>query len=164
MTERVTIRPAQQRDVAAIATMVNEYAAQNVMLPRTPESIALAIDDFLVAVTDRDRVIGCGSLKEYSPSLAEIAALAVTKEAQGRGVGRAVVERLEKLALSRGIESVFALTLTPPFFESLGYAVVDRSLYPEKIRRDCVGCPRRFGCGEVTVGRTLRPAALEVAA
>jgi amino-acid N-acetyltransferase len=79
-------------------------------------------------------------------------------------VGRAVVERLEKLALSRGIESVFALTLTPPFFESLGYAVVDRSLYPEKIRRDCVGCPRRFGCGEVTVGRTLRPAVLEVAA
>ena len=162
--QRVTIRPAQQRDIAAIASLVNDYAAQNVMLPRTPESISLTLDDFLVAVTDRDRVIGCGSLKEYSPSLAEIASLAVAPEAQGHGLGHAVVERLEELALSRGIEALFALTLTPRFFESLGYAVVDRSLYPEKIRRDCISCPRRFGCGEVCVGRTLRPAALEVAA
>jgi N-acetylglutamate synthase-like GNAT family acetyltransferase len=125
------------------------------MLPRTPESVLLALDDFVVAVDAWDRVVACGALKEYSPSLAEVSSLAVASEAHGRGLGRRIVAHLERLARVRGIGELFALTLTPEFFGAVGYEAVDRARYPEKIRRDCVGCARRSACREVCVARAL---------
>src|SRR5204863_4446748 len=113
------------------------------------------------------RIIACGALKEHSPSLGEVAAIAVASSAQGTGLGRAIVEAVEQLALKRGIPEVFALTLEPRFFEAMGYARVDRARYPEKIRRDCIGCARRFACNETCFAKPLREEreeALEVAA
>jgi N-acetylglutamate synthase-like GNAT family acetyltransferase len=59
---------------------------------------------------------------------------------------------------------VFALTLQPDFFEAIGYERVDRARYPEKIRRDCLGCARRFACNEICFARNLRVQALAAAA
>ena len=73
------------------------------MLRRTPEMVALAIDDYVVAVDRRGRILACGALKEYSPSVAEVAAIAVSREAQGNGLGRAIVRAVEALAIKRGI-------------------------------------------------------------
>ncbi len=164
MTDQLVLRGACTRDVAGIADLIAGFAAEGVMLPRTVESIALALDDFVVATDERGRVLACGALKEYSPLLAEVASLAVAQAAHGRGLGRAIVARLETLARMRGIHEVFALTLTPGFFEAVGYAVVARERYPEKMRRDCAHCPRRFTCGEICVGRSLGSQALEAAA
>jgi N-acetylglutamate synthase-like GNAT family acetyltransferase len=60
------------------------------------------------------------------------------------------------LALKRGIRHVFALTLQPAFFEAIGYQRVDRARYPEKIRRDCLSCARRFACDEICFAKELR--------
>ena len=160
MTDQLRFRAALPRDVAGIVALVNGFAAERVMLPRTPESVALALDDFIVAVDAHGDVMACGALKEYSPSLAEVASLAVSRRVHAQGLGRAMVERLEALARRRGIAELFALTLTPRFFERAGYAVADRALYPEKVRRDCASCSRRFGCAEVCVRRLLDAAAL----
>ena len=153
-------RAALPRDIPGIVELVNGFAAERVMLPRTPESVALALDDFIVAVDGRGAVIACGALKEYSPSLAEVASLAVSRRVHARWLGRGIMERLELLARRRGIAELFALTLTPGFFERAGYVPVERALYPEKIKRDCVSCARRFGCAEVCVRRLLDAAAL----
>lgn len=159
------LRAARAGDIAGIASLIDEYARERVMLPRSAESIALALDDFVVAVDGRERVLACGALKEYSPSLAEVASLAVSRAAHGGGLGRAVVDALESLARARGITELFALTLTPRFFEAVGYAVSDRARYPEKVRRDCAGCARRAACAEVCVRRELAAhAALAAAA
>jgi N-acetylglutamate synthase-like GNAT family acetyltransferase len=104
----------------------------------------------------RGRVRACGALKEYSPSLAELASLAVARDAHGSGIGRRIVAELEALARMRGIEELFALTMTAGFFESAGFVITERARYPEKIRRDCTSCARRFGCAEVCVARVLR--------
>ncbi|MEP7087790.1 MAG: GNAT family N-acetyltransferase [Gemmatimonadota bacterium] len=164
MREQISLRMAQPGDVDAIVGLVNGYASDSVMLPITNERVALALDDFVVAVDGRDRVRACGALKEYSPSLAEVASLAVARDAHGGGLGRRVVAELEGLARMRGIDELFALTLTAGFFESVGYAVSERARYPEKIRRDCVSCARRFGCNEICVARLLRADTLEYAA
>jgi N-acetylglutamate synthase-like GNAT family acetyltransferase len=142
------LRPARPAEADAIAQLNNYFADQHLMLRRTPAMITLAIDDYLVAVDDHERVLGCGALKEYSPSVAEVAAIAVSPHAQGQGLGRRIVTAVENLARKRGIPEVFALTLEPQFFEALGYQRVDRARYPEKIRRDCIGCARRFACNE----------------
>ncbi len=134
-------RPARVSDAAAIAELVNGFAAEGLMLPRTVEMIALAIDDYVVITNDRGRLRACGALREYSPSVAEVAAIAVARDAQGLGLGREVVRAVEALAIRRGIGEVFALTLAPGLFEALGYGVVDRAAYPEKMRRDCARCP-----------------------
>lgn len=160
----LNVRRARPLDVQGIASMVNEFAAEGVMLPRTADSIALAIDDYVVVPDERGRILACGALREYSPSVAEVSAIAVAREAHGHGLGRAVVEAVERLARRRGIEEVFALTLTPPFFEALGYEIVDKATYPEKVCRDCLACARRFGCAEVCLRRRLSAPALERAA
>jgi amino-acid N-acetyltransferase len=159
VTDIAIIRKAVPADVGQIAMLINGFAEDRVMLPRTPESIALTIDDFVVAVGARGRVLACGALKEYSPSLAEVASVAVAREAHGRGLGRAVVTELEALARVRGVPELFALTLTPRFFEASGYEVTDRRRYPEKIRRDCLSCSRRSACAEVCVSRLVEECA-----
>jgi N-acetylglutamate synthase-like GNAT family acetyltransferase len=164
MRELVGHRMALPIDIDAIVALVNGYASDSVMLPITSERVTLALDDFVVAVDARGRVRACGALKEYSPSLAEVASLAVARDAHGGGLGRKVVAELESLARMRGIDELFALTMTAGFFESVGYVVTERARYPEKIKRDCVSCPRRFGCNEVCVSRMLRADTLEHAA
>lgn len=62
-----------------------------------------------------------------------------------------------------GVFGANGLTLTAGFFESAGYVVTERARYPEKIRRDCALCPRRFGCDEVCDSRMLRADTLEYA-
>lgn len=154
--QRLHIRPARSAEADAIARLNNFFADQHLMLRRTPEMIALAIDDYLVAVDERGRIMACGCLKSYSPSVAEVAAIAVSPDAQGLGLGRRIVAAVEGLARKRGIPEVFALTLEPQFFEALGYLRVDRARYPEKIRRDCIGCARRFACNETCFAKPLR--------
>ncbi|MGA9836915.1 MAG: GNAT family N-acetyltransferase [Gemmatimonadaceae bacterium] len=164
MTPDVHIRPAVPQDVDAIVRLNNRFADEMLMLRRTPDMVALAIDDFVVAVNGSGIIVGCGALKEYSPSVAEVAAIAVAREAHGQGVGRRIVEAVERLAVKRDIYDVFALTLQPQFFTSCGYGQVDRARYPEKIRRDCLGCARRFACDEYCFAKNLRVEALHIAA
>ena len=149
------IRPAKFVEAEAIAQLNNHFADQHLMLRRTPQMIAHAIDDYVAAVDRHGRILACGALKEYSPSVAEVAAIAVSDHAQGLGLGRQIVAQVEDLARKRGIPEVFALTLEPRFFEALGYARVDRARYPEKIRRDCIGCARRFACNETCFAKSL---------
>jgi N-acetylglutamate synthase-like GNAT family acetyltransferase len=149
------VRRARPADAAAISRLNDTFANEGQMLKRTPEMIALAIDDYLVVQNTAGVLLACGALKEYSPSVAEVAAIAVSKEAHGRGLGRAIVGAVEALARKRGIHDVFALTLQPEFFAAIGYERVDRARYPEKIRRDCLGCARRFACNEICFARNL---------
>jgi len=152
---RITVRAARAGDIESIVSLINGYAAKAIMLFRTPESVRSTLHDFVVAVDHTDTVVACGALKEYSPSLAEVASVAVAEDAHGRGLGTRIVEEVERLARKRGIDELFALTLSPKFFESAGYAVTDRARYPEKIRRDCLRCPRRIRCNEYCVARMI---------
>jgi N-acetylglutamate synthase-like GNAT family acetyltransferase len=155
MTSDLLVRRARSQDAAAISRLNNTFANEGQMLRRTPEMISLAIDDYVVVQNSHGELLACGALKEYSPSVAEVAAIAVAKEAHGRGLGRAIVEAVESLARKRGIYDVFALTLQPEFFAAIGYQRVDRARYPEKIRRDCLGCARRFACNEICFAKSL---------
>ena len=150
------IRRARISDADAISALNNRFADQALMLRRTPEMVAMAIDDYLVAVDERGQILACGALKEYSPSVAEVSAIAVAPDAQGLGLGRRIVTAVEELAAKRGVPEVFALTLQPAFFEAIGYTRVDRARYPEKIRRDCLSCARRFACNEICYARRLQ--------
>lgn len=156
MTVDVVIRRARPNDAEAISRLVCTFAAEHLMLRRTPEMVSLAIDDYVVGENAGGDIVACGALKEYSPSVAEIAAIAVSRDVHGCGVGKAIVSAVEALAVKRDIFDVFALTLQPAFFTAVGYHRVDRARYPEKIRRDCLACARRFACNEICFAKNLR--------
>ena len=156
MTADIVIRRARAEDAEAVSRLIAVFADEALMLRRTPEMVELAIDDYVVGVTRRGDIVACGALKEYSPSVAEVAAIAVSRDVHGCGVGRAIVDAVEALALKRGVYDVFALTLQPAFFSAIGYQRVDRARYPEKIRRDCLSCARRFACNEICFAKNLR--------
>jgi N-acetylglutamate synthase-like GNAT family acetyltransferase len=155
MAPDVFVRRARPQDALAISRLNNSFANEGLMLLRTPEMISLAIDDYVVVQGTSGELLACGALKEYSPSVAEIAAIAVSRDARGQGLGRAIVHAVEDLARMRDIYDVFALTLQPEFFAAIGYQRVDRARYPEKIRRDCLSCVRRFACNEICFARNL---------
>ncbi len=104
------------------------------MLPRTPEQIALNVDNYVVAVK-RGRVVACAALEEYSPSLAEVSSVAVARSEQGSGLGTQVVLGVERLARARDVDEIFALSLTDRFFLALDYQPTAISRYPEKLSR-----------------------------
>jgi N-acetylglutamate synthase-like GNAT family acetyltransferase len=164
MAPDLVVRRARPADAAAISRLNNTFANEGQMLKRSPEVIALAIDDYVVVQNSAGDLLACGALKEYSPSVAEVAAIAVSPDAHGKGLGRAIVRAVEALARKRGIFDVFALTLQPEFFAAVGYERVDRARYPEKIRRDCLGCTRRFACNEICFAKNLLAEAVPRAA
>ena len=111
----------------------------------------------MLAFDDIGRVVGCAGLRVYSPDLAELCALAVDERAHGRGVGRQLVDGIVEQAADLGIRTLFALTLEEGFFHRLGFRTVKKELFPQKIAADCVGCPKRNACPEITVARFIGP-------
>lgn len=159
----VRLRGARAVDAPAIAMLVNCFAEEHVMLPRSLDSVAMALDDYVVGVDERGRVLACGALREYSPSVAEVASIAVARDRQGEGIGRAIVQRVEALAVMRGYREVFLVTVTPAFFEALGYSTVPRDAYPEKQCAHASSMAACDVCEKVCMRRAL-DAALERAA
>ena len=134
---------AQAGDVDGITALVNAFVAEDLLLPRTAAEVRARIDDYVVVRDAHGRVLACAALREYSPSLAEVVSVAVSRSAHGRGLGRIVVAAVEQLARKRGFGQVFAHTLTPEFFEAIGYRHADRALYPEKCARPHTACLHR---------------------
>jgi amino-acid N-acetyltransferase len=134
-TSKTLVRRAVRADASQILELVAQYAAQGLMLPRTLEQIAARIDNYVVVTDGSGRVVACGALEEYSPSLAEVSSVAVAPSQHGKGLGSQVVLGVERLARARDIEELFALSLTDNFFLSLSYKPTTVSRYPEKLAR-----------------------------
>ncbi|MBI1954868.1 MAG: hypothetical protein HYS38_00580, partial [Acidobacteria bacterium] len=73
---RRIIRPAELADIPAMLRLINSYAAQAIMLPRTELELCESLRDFLVVV-DNEKLVGCGALHFYTPHMAELRSLAV---------------------------------------------------------------------------------------
>ena len=151
------VRRARISDMSQVAPLVNGFAARGLMLPKTEEQLYRTFREFALAFDEHDRVIGCAGLRVYGPQLAELCALAVDERAHGRGVGRMLVEAIVEQAAELGIRTVFAMTLEDGFFNRLGFRTVQKELFPQKVAADCVVCPKRNACPEITVARVIGP-------
>jgi amino-acid N-acetyltransferase len=149
-------RKAVMRDIPPILDLINGYAAEGIMLPRTEFELSEAIRDFTV-VTAGGELLGCGALHFYTPTLGEIRSLAVHQRAKTHGVGRKLVEALVEEAQAYDLEAVFAFTYVVEFFRKVGFHEVERGALPLKAWKDCVRCPKFQACDEIAVLRFLRP-------
>ncbi len=152
------IEPARLSDVDDIHRLVTFWADRGDMLHRPIGEIFEAIRDFKVARLD-GQVVGCGSLHIMGADLAEVRSLAVSEEAQGKGVGAAIVAACIEDARQFGLERVFALTYRPGFFEKAGFRLANVMEFPQKVWNECVRCPFFTNCKEVAVVIDLQPRA-----
>lgn len=154
----VELRRAKVRDIPALLDLINGYAQAQIMLPRTEFEMAENVRDFVVAYAG-GRLVGCGALHFYSPTSAEVRSLAVDPTHKGGGIGRTIVEALEKEARDHELESLFAFTYVPGFFRKLGFAEVERGELPLKAWKDCLKCPKFTACDEIAMVKPLQPGA-----
>ncbi len=146
----ITIERARLSDVEAMKKILDDYAASGDLLARSRLSLYECIRDFFVA-RRAGVLVGLGALHVCWADLGEVRSLAVQRELQGGGVGRALVESCLADAAELGLRQVFSLTYRPGFFCKLGFGEVDKAQLPHKVWQDCVNCSKFPDCDEVAM-------------
>lgn len=147
-------RRAQLEDVEPLYNMIENYARQGIMLPRSRALLERQIGDFVVAEVD-GMVVGCGSLCRLGDELVEVRSLGIAEGYKGRGLGSMLVEQLVTEAKKLSIPKVMALTYEVSFFLKNGFTVVNKEIFPEKVWTDCVNCAKQHACDEIAVLKIL---------
>lgn len=85
---------------------------------------------FVVALDDRDNVVGCGSLRQIEPRIGQIRRMWVNPVMRGRSIGRRMLSALEGAAAVAGFEFIRievyeALDEAILLFETSGYTHVE---------------------------------------
>ena len=151
MNSVVTIRPAQPGDVDAIFELLELYTASGIVLKRSKEDISGYLANFIVAVVNGS-VCGCCAARDFGHDLLEVRSLVVSPVCQGKGVGKKLVSSIiDRLNKERSVWRLFTLTLQVDFFKSLGFSVVEKEIFPEKIWSDCSKCPKFSCCDETAL-------------
>lgn len=144
------IRKAKVQDVEGIYKLISFYAKEGQLLIRTPASICEDILSFYVAIED-DEVVGVGSLYVYDESLCEIRSLAVSSDHMQKGIGKKITQKVLEDAQLLGIKNMISLTYQVEFFSKLGFEVISKETIPQKVRKDCLSCPKFFACDETAM-------------
>jgi amino-acid N-acetyltransferase len=149
------IRPAAIGDVLYIHHLLEIYAAQGNLLPRTMNELYRHLRDFFV-IEIQGKVAACGALEIFTETLGEVRSLVVDDAFKGRGLGRQLVQRLIEEARAIGLRRLMALTYVAPFFHKLGFKTVAKDTLPEKVWGICVKCYKYNNCDETAVVLELR--------
>jgi amino-acid N-acetyltransferase len=154
---KIVVRKAKIRDVRSIQQILATFAGQGKLLARSLSELYTNIRELFVYVDqEQDEVVGCCGLHIVWENLAEIRSLAVMNSHKGLGVGRRLVEACIFEAEELGIETLFALTYEAGFFDRLGFRVVDKNVFPQKIWADCINCPKFPDCDEIAMTYEVR--------
>ena len=147
----VRVRKAKLQDATRIFELVNSLSHDGTLLRRSYAEICENVRDFSVAEGAGEGFLGCGALHLYGPHLSEVRSIVVRPEAKGRGAGGELLRALLAEAEEQGVSCVSLFTRTPEFFHRFGFRVVDRTVLPDKIYKDCQTCPRLYACDEVAM-------------
>ena len=146
-----SLRPAQHADAQAISDLVLPYAEQGIVLPRTPGDILEHVANVIVACDDQATVVGAVALRDFGDGLEEVRSLVVDARCERRGLGSQLVRAALDLARGRNTRQVFTLTMRPKLFERLGFRLVEKEMFPQKVWSDCAACRKRECCDEVAL-------------
>lgn len=149
------IRPAAIGDVPEIHHLIEIYAAQGNLLPRTMSELYRHLRDFFV-IERGGNIAACGALEIFTEDLGEIRSLVVHDACKGQGLGGLLVRRLVEEARAIGLKRLMALTYVPEFFHKLGFQTVPKGTLPEKVWSVCVKCYKFNSCDEIAVVRELK--------
>ena len=118
----MVIREASAVDFPAVQALIGRYP-DKLLQDHLPEP-----EEFFVAL-ESEKIIGCCALEVYSRRLAEVRSLAVAAEAQGKGVGTALIETCIKKAKELGVYEILTVTGATGIFEKHGFGIFNNEKY-----------------------------------
>lgn len=139
---------ATDADVKEIVALNNQFSADGLTLSRTEDFVAQHLSDYRLVRGPDGALWGQVALDEYSPSLCELVSLAVAPGAQGKGLGRHLINAAVDLANRRGYPELFAVSLADTLFLGAGFTQSSIDRYPEKIWRY-----RAISRSELSIGK-----------
>jgi amino-acid N-acetyltransferase len=145
------IRKARITDAQEIQRLINRFAMDGKLLPRSLSEVYDYLRDFHIYEGDDHQIGGVCALHICWEELAEIRSLAVTEELRKKGIGGNLVEVCFEEAKQLGVSRVFLLTYIPLYFERVGFRVVEKSTLPHKIWGDCIKCVKFPNCDETAM-------------
>ena len=119
-----TIRPARETEAAQIHDLIHSVGIN---------PMGLDWKRFVVAVNDRDEMIGCGQLKPHGGEILELASIAVYPEHRGKGVARLIIEHLLKDS-PRPLYLMCQSSLGP-LYEKFGFRAIPYDEMPRYFQR-----------------------------
>lgn len=120
-SKEFTIRPAHPDDLDRIVELTRPFVESRQLLRRTPEEIAELIPNGFSALDFDGELIGFAAVEIYSKKLAEILCLAVAQQAQGKGVGRCLVDQCIRFAEENNVHELMAISSSDHFLMSCGF-------------------------------------------
>ena len=149
------VRSARLSDVPRMAELINGFASQGEMLPRSASELYESIRDFFVIADNNDDVAATAALHILWDDLAEIKSVAVSEALHGQGIGAYLVEKCVEEALKMELPTVFVLTHKPGFYEKLQFERADVLAFPRKVWSECIRCPKFSNCNEIAMSRPV---------
>jgi pyrroline-5-carboxylate reductase len=140
----VEVRAARAPDLTRVAELLAVYVRLGLVRDRPQAELHRELGGFLVATLD-GAIVGCVSVRLHSPSLAEVASLAVEEGRHGLGIGRRLIQTAVLRAHARGARRVFAFTTRERLFRQAGFHVVPVSSFPQKLVKDYGGFAAAVG-------------------
>ena len=133
------VRRARTGDVRGIRDLIEPLVEERILLGKELVTLYESVQEFRVAEDDTGQLVGAGALHVMWEDLGEIRTLAAAADWRGRGVGHALIERLETDARELGLTRLFCLTFETAFFSrhgftDMGHETVDPAVYAELLR------------------------------
>jgi len=119
-----TIRPARETEAPQIRDLIHQVGIN---------PVGLDWKRFVVAVDDRDEMIGCGQLKPHGRDVLELASIAVYPEHQGKGIGSAIIKHL--LKDSPRPLYLMCESANGPLYEKFGFQAIPYEEMPRYFQR-----------------------------
>jgi amino-acid N-acetyltransferase len=150
MQNEINIRPAEDKHVELITELLNTYAKEHLLLPRTREDVQKRLSNFIVAEINGD-FAGCMAVRDFGDNLYEVRSLAVKRKYEGNGIGTKLVSSAVENLKNQAPCRIFALTYRSKLFIRMGFSLVSKDLFPQKIWSDCAVCAKKDCCDEEAV-------------
>jgi N-acetylglutamate synthase-like GNAT family acetyltransferase len=119
-----SIRPARETDAARIRELIHLVGIN---------PTGLDWRRFVLAVNERDEMIGCGQLKPHGQEILELASIAVYPEHRGQGVARLIIEHL----LNGSPRPLYLMCESSlgPLYEKFGFREIPYEAMPRYFQR-----------------------------
>lgn len=135
------VRRARTPDVVRIEQLIQPLVEERILLGKNRVVFYEGVQEFRVAETDEGELIGCGALHVMWEDLGEVRTLAAARAWRHRGVGHALVERIEDDARELGLTRLFCLTFETAFFAAHGYEEIGEGVVPPDVYAELVRSP-----------------------
>jgi amino-acid N-acetyltransferase len=137
VNEYEQIRPARKKDVRAILMLTRQAVEADELVRRTAATIERDLADYFIFEVDRNPV-ACVALHVYpETNRGELACLYVSTAHEDRGIGRKLIQFVEKRARELGLDDLLVLsTQAFSYFQSKGGFVEGTPDDLPAVRRD----------------------------